>query len=577
MSGRTSIRSRVVQLAVGVAVIAVILTAWLTTRAAERSINDSARRSLEVDAAIYQSLVDYGSTHQSWSDVEPLLTELSDRYDRRIALTDERGRLVADSDRSYGGTPRPLPKGATAQLDPASPTLGQFGVDATAVPTDDPRPEIVASAVSCLDAAGISYDMVDFGDQAIPQPSQDVTEQDYEVFVTCTEPIFGLGVEDLAATEQFTADFNAAMRSCLTESGVAFIDDPELGPSPVDESQQAFVGFDECYEEAFSAIVAPPVLLYLGTAANVGPFGGASTWPTLAIAGTILLVAGGAAWLLARRLTRPLVELTDAAGRLGGGDFDHRVPSGGTGEIGVLAHAFNTMAESLQTNERVRRQMVSDIAHELRNPLVTLNGTLEAIEDGVYEPNPDVINSMAEETAHLSRLVRDLQDLANADAGGLSIRLDDGDLADVATAVVDAYQPVAMTKQIELTAQVEPVPARFDAARIRQVLDNLVSNALRHTAAGGAVTVTVNAAELSVRDTGEGIAADDVPHVFDRFWRADPSRTRATGGSGLGLAIAKELVDAHDAELSVQSEAGKGTTFTIVGLATSNTEFEHFS
>jgi two-component system, OmpR family, sensor histidine kinase BaeS len=243
----------------------------------------------------------------------------------------------------------------------------------------------------------------------------------------------------------------------------------------------------------------------------------------------------------------------------------------------VLAHAFNTMAESLQTNERVRRQMVSDIAHELRNPLVTLNGTLEAIEDGVYEPNPDVINSMAEETAHLSRLVRDLQDLANADAGGLSIRLDDGDLADVATAVVDAYQPVAMTKQIELTAQVEPVPARFDAARIRQVLDNLVSNALRHTAAGGAVTVTVNAAELSVRDTGEGIAADDVPHVFDRFWRADPSRTRATGGSGLGLAIAKELVDAHDAELSVQSEAGKGTTFTIVGLATSNTEFEHFS
>lgn len=564
-----SVRSRVIALAVGVAAVAVLLTAWLATQSAEQTIRDNATQSLENDAAIYQALVDYGVTHQDWNDAGPLLAELAQRYDRRVAITDQRGRLLQDSDRSDGGESRALPAAATAQLDPLNPALSQYGVAiAIDAPVSVTFPEdVLADALKCLDAEAVPYVLVDNGGALLPQPTEETDTSPAGTFWQCTDPVFGVG--EAVAEGNAGADYDAMLAGCVTAAGFTPVID-EFGVSLAETTPEAFAALDRCFLDAARASVAPPVLLYLGTVTDLDPFGGPSFWRTLAIAAGILALAGAAAWWLGRRLTKPLVQLTDAAGRLEAGEFGHRVPSDGTDELGVLSHAFNSLATSLQRNEDLRRQMVSDIAHELRNPLVTINGTLEAIEDGVYEPTPAVMSSLAEEAEHLTRLVRDLQELATADAGGLRVQRAAGDLGEVTAAVVDAHQAVARAAGVALIYSDEREPGAplvlLDASRMRQVLDNLVVNALRHTPDGGEIAVVVGADWLCVTDTGEGIAADDLPHVFERFWRADPSRTRATGGSGLGLAIAKELVAAHGATLSAESTYGEGATFRIRGL-----------
>lgn len=529
-----SVRSRVIALVVGVTAIAIGLTAWLSTQSAEQAVRDSAEQSLERDAAIYQRLVEYGWQNDSWIDVETVLADLAATYDRRVALTDVRGRLLADSDRADGGSSRPLPSRPTAELDPANPTIAQFGgsfggsfpsevigeLGSGTMPSLIPDPGIIAAAEACLSSEGLDYVLVDTGGVLLPQPSGTLDPFQFDEFEACTEPVF--------ATEIVVAA-----------------------------------------ETASPPATAPAVLLYIGTKTSVSPFAGPSLWRTMSIAGAILALASLAAWLLGRRLTRPLAELTSAAGRLEAGDFTHRVPSDRTTEIGVLSTAFNSLATSLQRNEVVRRQMVSDIAHELRNPLVTINGTLEAIEDGVYEPTPAVMSSLTEEAAHLNRLVQDLQELATADAGGLRVVLAPGDLTEVATASVEAHQAVAARAGVVLRVEAAgPVSVMVDSARMRQVLGNLIGNAVRHTAAGGKITVAVQPDGFAVTDTGEGIASEDVPFVFDRFWRADPSRTRSTGGTGLGLAIAKEIVAAHGADLTVTSQLGVGSTFAVSGLST---------
>lgn len=200
---------------------------------------------------------------------------------------------------------------------------------------------------------------------------------------------------------------------------------------------------------------------------------------------------------------------------------------------------------------------------------MTIGGTLEAIEDGVYDASPDVIAGLSEEAEHVRRLVQDLRDLASADAGRIALLLTRVDLAEVARSVVQAQSAAARQLQVQLRldAGAEPVTVEADPDRLRQVLGNLVGNALRHSEAGGLVTVALgldgDRAVLTVTDTGEGIDPDDLPHVFDRFWRADRARSRATGGSGLGLAIAQELVRAHGGTIDVTSRPGQGSTFTV--------------
>ena len=234
-----------------------------------------------------------------------------------------------------------------------------------------------------------------------------------------------------------------------------------------------------------------------------------------------------------------------------------------------MSHAFNSLAATLQRTDAQRRQMVADIAHELRNPLVTLNGTLEAIEDGVYEPTPAVIASLAQDAEHLTRMVVDLQDLAVADAGGLVVRCEPCDLAEVAALAVEAHRATAAAGGVALAVVTDgdgPLVVSADPARMRQVLGNLLSNAVRHTPAGGSVTVTVRGEGAEVGETGEGIAVEDLLDLFDRFWRAVPARARRTRVRGRGLVIAQDLVDSHGGRVGVESAPGEGAVFTIRGL-----------
>ncbi|MEW5957019.1 MAG: ATP-binding protein [Chloroflexota bacterium] len=283
------------------------------------------------------------------------------------------------------------------------------------------------------------------------------------------------------------------------------------------------------------------------------------------------LIAGGVGVLLglaiARGLSAPLGRLAAAARRFSQGELDRRVPVQGATEIADLARAFNEMGASLQQAETLRRNLVADIAHELRTPLSVIQGNLRAILDDVYPLDKSEIAQIFDETLILSRLVNDLRELAQAEAGQLGLHLQPVEAAPLVEGSLDLLAELAREKNIELAVSRPSVlpPVLADPDRVRQVLHNLLSNALRHTPEDGQITVTVEPQagflRISVADTGPGIPADDLPHVFDRFWRADKARARAHGGSGLGLAIARQLVEAHGGQIGVASEPGHGSHF----------------
>jgi signal transduction histidine kinase len=287
--------------------------------------------------------------------------------------------------------------------------------------------------------------------------------------------------------------------------------------------------------------------------------------------GAVLLILG-----LSRRILAPVEALTAAVRRMEAGDLSQRVEVTSQDEIGELARAFNAMADGLARLEELRRNMVTDVAHELRTPLSNIRGYLEALQDGVVEPERHIIDSLHEEAMLLNRLVDDLQELSLAEAGQLKLKRQPVALADVVDRAVEAVRPRAEAKGV--TARVdlpEDLLVDVDPQRIGQVLRNLLENALTHTPPGGEIAVAARAAcpepsrrqgqwvEVSVRDTGSGIAAEDLPYVFERFYRADRSRSRTTGGAGLGLAIAKQLIEAHGGRIWVESTEGEGSTFTF--------------
>jgi signal transduction histidine kinase len=278
----------------------------------------------------------------------------------------------------------------------------------------------------------------------------------------------------------------------------------------------------------------------------------------------ILLVMG-----LSRRILSPVEALTAAVQRMEAGDLSQRVEISTHDEIGELGRAFNKMTDRLARLEELRRDMVSDVAHELRTPLTNIRGYLEALQDGMIEPQRQVIDSLHEEAMLLNRLVDDLQELALAEAGQLHLERTPSDLAPLIRQAVAALRPQAEAAGVELHLDLSQSlpPVQADPERIGQVLRNLLSNAITHTPEGGAVTVGADAGttsvRVSVRDTGVGIAEKDLPYIFERFYRADKSRSRSTGGAGLGLAIARYLVEAHGGQITVESEPGVGSTFSF--------------
>jgi len=275
------------------------------------------------------------------------------------------------------------------------------------------------------------------------------------------------------------------------------------------------------------------------------------------------------AFFLSRRILAPVKSLTSTARLLGNGDFSQRVNVKDKSELGELADTFNLMAGNLEHTERLRRDMIADSAHELRTPLSNIRGYLEAIRDGVVKPDAATIQSLDEEAIILSRLADDLQALSLAEAGELKLNCQTEDSLILIQQSVDARRLQATAKGISLSAELpaELRPIRVDSHRISQVLRNLLENAIAHTPEGGTITVTArtkdNWLEISVADTGEGIPVEDLPNIFERFYRVDKSRTRATGGHGLGLTIAKRFVEVHGGKIEAHSEPGKGSRFSF--------------
>ncbi len=308
----------------------------------------------------------------------------------------------------------------------------------------------------------------------------------------------------------------------------------------------------------------------LGLARTINRF---LIWGALLAIGIALLLT----FFLSRRISAPIKTLTLAARRLGQGDLAQRVELKDKGEIAELGQAFNSMASDLERVEQWRRNMIADAAHELRTPLSNIKGYLEAVSDGVMKPDTETIRSLNEEAALLSNLVDELQELSIAEAGELRMNLQAVDISQLIKQTTAALQAQVTAKGLSLAVDLpDELPlVNIDPLRISQILRNLLENALIHTAEGGAITITSGQqdgwVEISVSDTGEGIPAEDLPNIFERFYRVDKSRTRATGGSGLGLTIAKRLVEAHGGTIRVQSEPGKGSRFSF-NLPTSRPE-----
>jgi signal transduction histidine kinase len=297
-------------------------------------------------------------------------------------------------------------------------------------------------------------------------------------------------------------------------------------------------------------------------------------WIGAAAALGVALIVGG---LLFRSITAPLRELTVASEAIAEGDLSARADVRGKDEIAQLAHAFNDMAESLAQMERARRHQTADIAHELRTPLTVLQGTLEAMLDGVYTTDRENLTAALIQTRTLSRLIGDLRLLALADAGKLHLEKGRLELESFLKRVVEAFQPQAQEQGIALTLE-PPVtsPSVYaDRDRLSQVMGNLLSNSLHYVGEGGHIRVEVEetkqGAVVAVIDDGPGVAPDDLPHLFERFWRADRARRRATGGSGLGLSIAAHIVKAHGGRMWAEETPGGGLTVRF-SLPTSEVE-----
>jgi two-component system OmpR family sensor kinase len=300
---------------------------------------------------------------------------------------------------------------------------------------------------------------------------------------------------------------------------------------------------------------------------------------SLIVAGTVgAVVAILLGLLLTRQLTKPIQVLKNGAARISAGDLSHRVAIRSKDELGDLAESFNSMAMSLDASEQARQRLFADIAHELRTPLSVVNGTVDAILDGVYEPNAEHLASLKEETAILTRLVDDLRDLTLAESGQLKLLLAPTDVLSLVQGRVARASVIAREKDVRLATKApDDLPrAEADGGRIDQVLANLLDNALKHTPTGGSVTVTLSVEDggkgfpaggrhilVSVADTGEGIPAEHLTHVFDRLYRVDDARSRETGGAGLGLAIAKQMVELHGGRIWVESDTGGGTRFSF--------------
>ncbi|MEU5939681.1 ATP-binding protein [Micromonospora sp. NPDC047548] len=545
-----SFRLRVLWLVILVAVSATGATAWLTLRQASQQINDSATTDGAQLDKVVALLRTYGSRHGTWEGVPDLVQDLHAQTGQRIHLVADTGQVIVDTDTQENRTARPL--GTMVGFVDPRPVLNLAALPAEPAGREKAMVGAIAAYrtgvrfAACLTRKSVPV-VASPTSTGVPQFDADLSKAD---------------VRDRQGVDEIVD----GCRDAAAESGRALA----AGAARVQVCGTSTAGpLDSCLAQAFTneiSDVAPvPTQVYLG--ARGDPASVLSAGPLLAAAAGVAAVAVIGTVLLSRRVLRPIDTLTAAAQRLGRGDLTGRVPVRGNDELAELARSFNRMADSLQRGEERQRRLVADVAHELRTPLANLRGYLEALSDGVITPDQDLFASLHEEAVLQQRIVDDLQDLALAEAGNLAYHRVTVDLAELLETSRTAHHARAESAGVSLRVAAEPVAVHADPDRLRQVVGNLVTNALRATAAGGSVRLVASRTDtqaiVRVVDTGSGIAADALPHVFDRFWRADAARGRRTGGSGLGLAIARQIVTDHQGTITVASEVGAWTAFTI--------------
>ncbi|GAB7039232.1 MULTISPECIES: sensor histidine kinase [Catenuloplanes] len=560
-----------------VAVCAVVGTAWLAVQTTTRAIQQQQGRSLAEDQAVYGEVLGFAATHRSWDGVDALLRRLAERTGHRIALHTEDRQPIAES------APGPAPAAGppTATVDPLR-VNGAREIDPRATGPyrlpDDERQRLREQAqaiADCVAELGVPVrtserptgrtDLVvpadavhRLPDRCAPAELEPPTPTEKAALGELATRVLGCLGDDPARPEidlyisvDFTTDYRTATGRTVAERDIA-----------------------DCVaqgrEEQLRPHTAPPALLFItdpaaGTRPEVFSLSRDNLVRITLVTGAVLAVTVAVTVLAGLRLVRPLRALTEAAGA----PLSARpMPVTGRDEIGRLATVLNDLADRRERAERQRKEMINDIAHELRNPMTNIRSWLEAAEDGVTPADARLLALLLDETSQLSRILDDLRDLAAADAGTLRIHPEPIRLGDVLGPAADAHRGAAENGGVRLRTGFDPeMTIVADPVRMRQVTGNLLSNAIRHTPPGGTVALRAGPVGtdlvVMVTDTGTGIAPADLPHVFDRFWRADPSRRRGTGGSGLGLAIVRDLVGAHHGSVDAVSALGSGTTVTV--------------
>ncbi|PWI13384.1 two-component sensor histidine kinase [Streptomyces sp. Act143] len=577
-----------------IAVCSVAATAWLAVETTTRALRDEQGQVLAEDTDVLARLSGHAATHPDWKGIEKTVRELSAKTGRRIALTTTERTTIADS--APPGTA--LPPRAAATIDPLrTDTYTDRGAQRSGI---DPRVvgpyllpaqerarlgKLAEARKRCFARHGIVTTIVD-------TPSgRPALSNDDDVPLECAD---GRLNSPTQTEEKALGQLSELARDCLDRHHLDFtpplfvtvdVGDRNLptrygiGKLAAQPQNQAARAAQRCLDSArrvqLDPYVAPRAELFLGigdTPAVRFDMSAANKAKVFGAAGLVLAVTVAVTVVVATRLVRPLRALTEAARQPP--ELHVRVPVTTRDETGILAAAFNALTERRERLEEQRKAMVSDIAHELRSPLTNIRGWLEVTKDGLVEPDTALLTSLHEEALVLQRVIDDLQDLAAADAGTLRLHREPVAVGELLGQVAAAHRVAADAAGVALRTDTQGAPwSDADPVRMRQALGNLVSNALRHTPAGGSVTLSARAdgadVVLEVADTGSGIAAEDLPHVFERFWRAEKSRSRRTGGSGLGLPIVRHLMAAHGGTVEAASEPGAGSVFTlrVPGLA----------
>ncbi|GAA2689454.1 sensor histidine kinase [Actinoplanes palleronii] len=591
-----SFRLRIFLLVMVVAGTAIGATAWLTLSLTSSEVYRLNTARVRHQAEIVEAISRFGVTRGRWNGIDEVVADLSERTDLHIRVETD-AETLTDSDLMRGHAIGPMQTSPTGidpypAIDPAIFTQASaLASGARKQPADPPSLETVRKNAKGVPEISIvvpprpalpaSLFATTPGRSGMAGPEAQTLFQlaQYRaglVAVRCAADKRQIDAPALASTTSpyLSAAQLAAAPDCVRAGETKVRADKEwLNQWWQELSRCRFYSmttYAEClpssFQSATSSTAAVPVRIFFG-AGQRQDLDGLRRPAAFGAAGLLVAAVLGTAWI-ARRISRPVRALTGASLQLAAGQLDVRVPTRGRDELAFLSASFNAMAEAVQSSEERQRRLVADVAHELRTPLSNLRGYLEGLADGVIEPTPELFASLHEETLLQRRILDDLQVLALAENGDLAYTTEPLDLSEVAGSAVTAHRAVAVAAGLDLRIDAPgAVPVRADPDRLRQVLGNLLSNAIRYTDAGGRVEVGVHRDELNailtVRDTGVGMTADEVSRVFDRFWRADPARQRATGGSGLGLTITRRIVDDHGGRISATSEPGLGTTFTV--------------